>query len=53
MHIIEYFDETWIRHSYHNNLEFAEINGEVLFKSRGCQVRMIKDGKIIAHWGDI
>ncbi len=53
MFIIEFYDDSWIRHSYHQNQEWAEISGEVIFKSRGCQVRLVKNGAIIMRWGDI
>lgn len=49
---VEYMqDNEWVRHSWHKNQIHAEINAEVLNKSRGTKVRIIKEGKIVLESG--
>jgi hypothetical protein len=40
-------DNEWVESSWHKNYEIAEINAEVILKSKKCPVRIVYDGKII------
>ena len=42
-------DNEWVGISWHKNIEHAEINMEVYTKSKNCDGRVIKDGKIVAE----
>jgi hypothetical protein len=53
MYRVEYFsvkDNSWVKSSYHRNLEHAEVNMEVLVQG-GKKARIIHNGKIIAKGG--
>jgi hypothetical protein len=48
MTIVEILVEnTWIKHSWHKDPEYAQINAEVVSKSRNCPARILFKGKII------
>ena len=41
----------WINHSWHNNQTHAEINADVIARSRNCRARVISGGNIVYEVG--